>query len=227
MFEKIETYFKLLPPECVPLLDTVGERHRDKELSKQLPKQDLAFSYCKHVEPQHRASYEDFIAARNEIALDIGSIFIYFISTPNKISNFQFFVNNKWNYNKEIKILTGQVLETTQAADCRGCSVPIAPNTLAIAATKLGLNALWHPKCFVCIVCRNPLVDLTYCTREDEVYCERHYAETLKPRCVGCDEVIYFYYHLLYNKHTQLYILFVIDSDLKLCWKCLKQVWNF
>lgn len=29
-------------------------------------------AYCKHVDTQHRASYEDFVSARNEIALDIG-----------------------------------------------------------------------------------------------------------------------------------------------------------
>lgn len=76
MFVQVDVYFKQLPTENIPLLDSVGERNRDKELSRQLPKQDLAFSYCKHVEPQHRVSYEDFIAARNEIALDIGLIFI-------------------------------------------------------------------------------------------------------------------------------------------------------
>jgi hypothetical protein len=40
----------------------------------QLPKQDLALAYCKHVEAQHHPSYEDFINARNEIALDIGYV---------------------------------------------------------------------------------------------------------------------------------------------------------
>lgn len=37
----------------------------------QLPKQDLALAYCRHVEPTQAASFEDFITARNEIALDI------------------------------------------------------------------------------------------------------------------------------------------------------------
>ena len=33
------------------------------------------------------------------------------------------------------------------------------------------------------------LVDLTYCVRDDKVYCERHFAELHKPRCSACDEV--------------------------------------
>lgn len=32
-------------------------------------------------------------------------------------------------------------------------------------------------------------MDLTYCVFDSKVYCERHYAEMLKPRCESCDEV--------------------------------------
>jgi len=62
----------------------------------------------------------------------------------------------------------------------------------------------WHPQCFVCCVCRELLVDLIYfCvapaghsvppTGESScrLYCGRHHAETLKPRCAACDEVFY------------------------------------
>lgn len=48
---------------------------------------------------------------------------------------------------------------------------------------------LWHPKCFTCSTCDELLVDLTYCVHDDKIYCERHYAELLKPRCNACDEV--------------------------------------
>lgn len=55
----------------MPKLGTAGEKYRDKQLAYQLPKQDLALAYCKHVDPTHYNSYEDFVNARNEIALDI------------------------------------------------------------------------------------------------------------------------------------------------------------
>jgi hypothetical protein len=71
---QIEEYFQQLPPGKVPRLGSPGEKHRDKQLMLQLPKQDLALAYCKHVEAQHHPSYEDFINARNEIALDIGYV---------------------------------------------------------------------------------------------------------------------------------------------------------
>lgn len=47
----------------------------------------------------------------------------------------------------------------------------------------------FHPNCFTCTTCDELLVDLTYCVYEDKIYCERHYAEILKPRCSSCDEV--------------------------------------
>lgn len=47
----------------------------------------------------------------------------------------------------------------------------------------------WHPSCFNCTTCDELLVDLTYCVHDDKIYCERHYAEELKPRCNACDEV--------------------------------------
>lgn len=64
----------MLPEVSVPRLGTPGERHRDRQLSTQLPKQDLSRNYCRHLDVKHSASADDFMAARNEIALDIGSV---------------------------------------------------------------------------------------------------------------------------------------------------------
>lgn len=54
---------------------------------------------------------------------------------------------------------------------------------------RLFFKVLWHPKCFTCSTCNELLVDLSYCLHDDKLYCERHYAEVLKPRCNACDEV--------------------------------------
>lgn len=58
----------------MPKIGSNGERYREKQLAYQLPKQDLALAYCKHVEPQHHSSYDDFVGGRNEIALDIAYV---------------------------------------------------------------------------------------------------------------------------------------------------------
>ena len=60
---------------------------------------------------------------------------------------------------------------------------------VAIIAPKFGESVSWHPACFVCCVCDELLVDLTHCVKDKKLYCERHYAEQIKPRCTACDEV--------------------------------------
>lgn len=64
----------MLPERSVPRLGTPGERYRDRQLAMQLPKQDLAKAYCRHLATEHYTSADDFMAARNEIALDIGTV---------------------------------------------------------------------------------------------------------------------------------------------------------
>lgn len=73
-FSQVEEYFSMLPEISVPRLGTPGERQRDRQLAIQLPKQDLARAYCRHLDLKDASSADDFMAARNEIALDIGSV---------------------------------------------------------------------------------------------------------------------------------------------------------
>lgn len=73
-FLQIQRYFDALPQDKIPKIGSTGERFREKQLAYQLPKQDLALTYCKHVESQHNSSYEDFVSGRNEIALDIANV---------------------------------------------------------------------------------------------------------------------------------------------------------
>lgn len=63
-----------LPGHKVPRLGTPGEKARERQLMLQLPKQDLALAYTRHVETQYHTSFTDFVAARNDIALDIAVV---------------------------------------------------------------------------------------------------------------------------------------------------------
>lgn len=38
-------------------------------------------------------------------------------------------------------------------------------------------------------MCNELLVDLIYFHQDGKIYCGRHHAERLKPRCTACDEV--------------------------------------
>ncbi|XP_037820186.1 prickle planar cell polarity protein 3 isoform X3 [Lucilia sericata] len=153
---RINRYFDQLPIEKVPKIGSEGARYREQQISYQLPKQDLSLEHCKHLEDLHEASYEDFVTARNEIALDIG-----------------------------------YVKDAPYDEHCAHCDGEISVGEMVVAAPKFVESVMWHPRCFTCNTCNELLVDLTYCVHEDKIYCERHYAELLKPRCAGCDELIF------------------------------------
>lgn len=72
---------------------------------------------------------------------------------------------------------------------CESCKQPI--NELAVFASRAGHNTMWHPQCFRCTCCDEMLVDLIYFYDNGKLYCGRHHAEKLKPRCSNCDEIIF------------------------------------
>jgi len=72
---------------------------------------------------------------------------------------------------------------------CKNCDGEIEAGELAVSAPKVGKDQLWHAACFTCAKCQELLVDLCYCVKDGAIYCERHYAELLRPRCAACDEV--------------------------------------
>ena len=72
---------------------------------------------------------------------------------------------------------------------CHSCNGDIDSGDVAVYARRVHEHLCWHPGCFVCAQCEEQLVDLVYCHHEGQIYCERHYAEIMKPRCAACDEV--------------------------------------
>ncbi|KAI5644002.1 PET domain-containing protein [Phthorimaea operculella] len=129
---------------------------RTRALANQLPKQDLSLAHCRHLDEEHKKQFEDFVAARNEIALDIG--------------------------------VASQHHERT-SIECMGCTKAIRTGSIMIQAPRIAEDAYFHPACFTCSECDELLVELAYCALDGRLYCVRHYAERLKPRCHACDEV--------------------------------------
>lgn len=69
------------------------------------------------------------------------------------------------------------------------CGGPINGGDIVVFAARAGHGKCWHPQCFVCCMCEELLVDLIYFYQDGKIYCGRHHAERLKPRCCACDEV--------------------------------------
>ncbi|XP_065214683.1 prickle planar cell polarity protein 3-like isoform X2 [Planococcus citri] len=84
----------------------------------------------------------------------------------------------------------GAVRQLSGAMQCDSCEEHVQNGDMAVFASRAGSNICWHPACFICTVCKELLVDLIYFYREGKIYCGRHHAETLKPRCSACDEII-------------------------------------
>ncbi|CAF1238783.1 unnamed protein product [Rotaria magnacalcarata] len=80
---------------------------------------------------------------------------------------------------------------TQSPMPCRGCQNLIDSGSICVFAERAGRAGLWHPQCFTCKQCNEFLVNLIYFYKDGQLYCGRHHAELYKPRCTGCDEIIF------------------------------------
>ncbi|KAG9353285.1 hypothetical protein JZ751_017861 [Albula glossodonta] len=79
-------------------------------------------------------------------------------------------------------------MEGQQRERLNTCGGQINGGDIAVFASRAGHGVCWHPHCFVCSMCDELLVDLIYFYQDGKIYCGRHHAERLKPRCSACDE---------------------------------------
>nr|XP_026490844.1 protein espinas-like isoform X1 [Vanessa tameamea]XP_026490853.1 protein espinas-like isoform X1 [Vanessa tameamea] len=84
----------------------------------------------------------------------------------------------------------GQARQLLAPAPCDRCEETMSTGDMCVSAARAGPSARWHPACFACSTCQELLVDLVYFWKDGRLYCGRHHAETLKPRCSACDEII-------------------------------------
>ncbi|XP_044301061.1 prickle-like protein 4 [Varanus komodoensis] len=80
---------------------------------------------------------------------------------------------------------------TTEGGSCKQCAKTMTSGEQGVLAPKLGEQYYWHPACFICHTCHQPLVDLIYFHRHGKIYCGRHHAEFFRPRCASCDQLIF------------------------------------
>ncbi|XP_051976783.1 prickle-like protein 1 [Xyrauchen texanus] len=74
---------------------------------------------------------------------------------------------------------------------CEHCKENIKGGEMVVLASRAGPGPCWHAACFTCSTCQELLVDLIYFYHNGKIYCGRHHAELLKPRCSSCDEIIF------------------------------------
>ncbi|XP_056137756.1 testin [Lampris incognitus] len=84
-----------------------------------------------------------------------------------------------------------------QTFSCHHCQQAMRQGEPAVYAERAGYDKLWHPACFVCCTCTELLVDMIYFWKKGKLFCGRHYGDSERPRCGGCDELIFS------NEYTQ------------------------
>ena len=78
---------------------------------------------------------------------------------------------------------------------------------------RAGPACIWCVACFKCDVCEEPLVDLHYFYKDGELFCGRHHAELLKPRCAACDEVCSLFLEFI-QRNTEKLTYFIVLQEL-------------
>ncbi|NWV16063.1 PRIC2 protein, partial [Ptilonorhynchus violaceus] len=162
--EQVHQYYSCLPEDKVPYVNSPGEKSRIKQLLHQLPPHDNEASIQK-VRYCNSLDEEE----KRELKL---------FSNQRKRENL-----GRGNVRPFPVTMTGAI--------CEQCGGQINGGDMAVFASRAGHGVCWHPPCFICSVCNELLVDLIYFYQDGKIYCGRHHAECLKPRCAACDEIIF------------------------------------
>uniref|UniRef100_H2YZ87 Uncharacterized protein n=1 Tax=Ciona savignyi TaxID=51511 RepID=H2YZ87_CIOSA len=157
--DQVRYYFTSLPEDKVPVVDSIGDKYRVRQLLHQLPPHDDKVCYCNDLSEEEKRELRLFSDQRKKDYLGCGKIRVLPLNTP--------------------------------STPCSECGITVKGGDIVAVAARADQGMCWHPACFVCSVCTELLVDLFYFYQDGRLYCGRHHAETLKPRCSACDEIIF------------------------------------
>ncbi|XP_068013853.1 LIM and cysteine-rich domains protein 1 [Melanerpes formicivorus] len=189
--QKLATqYMELIPAELQPVAGTAGALQRRRLLARQLPLHDQDPAQCRGLAPGELQLMEDFVGKYKAEALGVGEV-----ALPGQAgSKEQGKAQDESGAAPEPPEAANGALEPAPAAAhyrCEGCQQAVPGECPVVYADRAGYGRLWHPACFVCCRCAQPLVDLIYFWKGGAAWCGRHYCESLRPRCAACDEIIF------------------------------------
>uniref|UniRef100_A0A4W6C3V9 Testin n=1 Tax=Lates calcarifer TaxID=8187 RepID=A0A4W6C3V9_LATCA len=178
-------YIELLPPEKRPVAGTEGAAYRRQQMARQLPEHDQDPSKCHELSPAEVKQMEQFVRKYKDEALGVGDVLL-----PEEMALVQ-----AGGQGGAGGVGAGRSMGIP--GSCHHCQQPMRLGEPAVYAERAGYDKLWHPACFVCCTCNELLVDMIYFWKKGKLYCGRHYGDSEKPRCGGCDELIFS------NEYTQ------------------------
>ncbi|XP_061864546.1 LIM and cysteine-rich domains protein 1 [Colius striatus] len=184
-------YMELIPKEMQPVAGTEGACYRRRQLMRQLPLYDQDPAQCRGLAEPELKLMEDFVKKYKAEALGVGEV-----ALPGQGGSGK---EEEKPQDKSVAAdkpaeATNGALETAPAGGvyrCDTCKQAVPGDCPVVYAERAGYSRQWHPACFVCCRCAEPLVDLIYFWKSGAAWCGRHYCESLRPRCAGCDEIIF------------------------------------
>ncbi|XP_077453445.1 testin [Stigmatopora argus] len=218
-------YIELLPPEKRPVVGTEGAAYRRQQMARQLPEHDQDPDKCHELSPAEVKKMQQFVRKYKDEALGVGDVRLpeemVMVqaaaggaggakpagSGPKSLqgaagAEAQAGVGGSMPAGGAVGTASTTGAMGTSGApqqnfSCCRCDQPMRVGDPAVYAERAGYDKLWHPACFVCCTCDELLVDMIYFWKRGKLYCGRHYGDSEKPRCGGCDELIFS------NEYTQ------------------------
>ncbi|XP_032511304.2 prickle planar cell polarity protein 3 isoform X2 [Danaus plexippus] len=218
--KQTELYFSSLADRTPTLGGATGQAAwrawRTRALAVQLPQQDLSLAHCKHIDDAHRKHYEDFVAARNEIALDIGVALQHYgqpldcmgcsksirnggmaVQAP-KISEEAYFHPACFTCSECDELLVELAYCTLDGRlfCVRHYSEQLKPRChscdelIFSGEYTKAMNKDWHSGHFCCWKCDESLTGQRYVLRDEQPYCIKCYEGVFANGCEECNKII-------------------------------------
>lgn len=200
-------FMELLPADCRPVCGTQGALWRSRQLQRQLPVHDQDPLKCSSLCHEDQIySMLLFVKKYKQEVLGVGEV-----ALPGEGGVLREAANQRAGKEPEKNTTS---TNGTEEYTCSRCHGAVQRDSPVVFAQREGYGALWHPSCFCCSVCGLLLVDLVYFWTNQTLLCGRHYCESQRPRCQGCDELIFSEsYHTTGDGRTW-------HLEHYCCWKC-------
>ncbi|XP_061474525.1 LIM and cysteine-rich domains protein 1 [Rhineura floridana] len=190
--QKLATqYMELISKEMQPVSGTEGAYYRRRRLIRQLPVYDQDPSRCRGLSESEIKLMEDFVKKYKEDVLGVGEVALPGHGGIAKNEGKQ--PDKSIPASEEAVSTNGTLGDVPKGQElfCNLCKQALSLECPVVYADRAGYDHQWHPACFVCSKCSEPLVDLIYFWNSGAIWCGRHYCESIRPRCAACDEIIF------------------------------------
>lgn len=174
-------------------MGTEGALYRRRQLMRQLPVYDHDPAQCHTLSEAEAKAMTLFVQSYKQEVLGVGEVALPGEAGPKDEGAKQKNGKSSQEQQEPRPTANGTLGDCSKKSQyrCDRCGELAAGDGPVVYAERAGYERLWHPTCFVCAECGEALVDLVYFWKGGVPLCGRHYCQRERPRCNGCDELIF------------------------------------